>query len=268
MLSIEPEFEPAFAAAGLVSPEAICRKFLGDARPLETGVAVQPVEFDFPGRGRVALFFKLYSYRRPAWQFVGRASKARCEFRNYHVFEQLGIRTAQRVACGEERDWLGRLRGAFILTEAILGAMILTEFFQTTATREHRDGKTLRQSLLRQLAGMTRRAHDAGFFHHDLVWRNLLVTRTPPGEPQLWWIDCPRGQFDRGSPWRGRRRIKDLASLDKVASQVCTRSERAAFVREYLGLNSLDAGARRLIRAALNYRRTRWPEDWVGGEVS
>lgn len=262
MLTIEPGFQDAFAAAGLSSFDDVCRRFPGDEQPVKPGVMVKPVELEVPGRGLVRLFFKLYAYRRPAGNFIGRASKARCEFRNYEVFERLGIRAARRVACGEERDWLGRLRGAFILTEAIPNAMTLAEFFQAGAVRGSPGDKPLRQTLRRQLADMTRRAHAAGFFHHDLVWRNLLVTHTPPREPQLWWIDCPRGQFDRWSPWRARRRIKDLASLDKVASQLCSRSERAAFVREYLSRDHLDSEARRLIRATLHYRRTRWPEDW------
>ena len=145
--------------------------------------------------------------------------------------------------------------------------MTLTEFFQSVAARENAAAKALRQSLLHQLAGMTRRAHDAGFFHQDLKWRNLLVTHTPRMEPQLWWIDCPRGRFDRWSPWRARRGLKDLASLDKVAARVCTRSERAAFARDYLGRTSLDAEVRNLIRATLEDRRTRWPEDWDEGST-
>jgi hypothetical protein len=262
MLSIAPQYQAAFAAAGLLSPTAICEKFHGEVHVGKSDVVVEPVKLDIPERGGVAMFFKLYRYRRSSWRFIGRASKARCEFRNYGVFEQLGIRTARRVACGEVRDWLGRLRWAFILTETIPKALTLTEFLQSVATREHNAVMDLHQSLLHQLAGMARRAHDAGFYHQDLKWRNLLVTHTPGTDPQLWWIDCPRGRFDRWSPWRTHRRVKDLASLDKIAARVCTRSERVAFVRDYLERNSLDAEARNLVYAILDDRRTRWPEDW------
>lgn len=100
------------------------------------------------------------------------------------------------------------------------------------------------------------------FFHHDLVWRNILATEVADASPRLWWIDCPRGQFDRWSPWRRGRRLKDLASLDKVASKLCTRRERLEWLLRYLSKTEMDAEARQLARATLNYRRTRWPEDW------
>ncbi|MCX8090704.1 MAG: hypothetical protein N3I86_07185, partial [Verrucomicrobiae bacterium] len=118
----------------------------------------------------------------------------------------------------------------------------------------------LREALLQQLARATRCIHQAGFFHHDLFWRNILVTRASDGAPLVWWIDCPRGGFDRWSPRRWRRRLRDLAALDKVAVAVCTRAERMRFMRLYLGRARLDAPAKRLIRAVLRYRRRHWPE--------
>jgi len=109
---------------------------------------------------------------------------------------------------------------------------------------------------------MTRRLHQAGFFHNDLVWRNILATWTPPSPPSLWWIDCPRGAFHRWPVGRRRRVWKDLASLDKSASKCCTRAERVAFLLEYLGERRLTPSAKRLIREVQAYRRARWPEDW------
>jgi hypothetical protein len=56
--------------------------------------------------------------------------------------------------------------------------------------------------------------------------------------------------------------LKDLASLDKSAAKYCSRSERAAFIKEYLGKQRLDIEAKQLSRTALAYRKQRWPEDW------
>ena len=61
----------------------------------------------------------------------------------------------------------------------------------------------------------------------------------------------------------GRRR--DLASLDKTASQLCSRTERLRFFLHYLGKKKLTEKTRRMARDCLEYRRTRWPEDWRGG---
>jgi hypothetical protein len=108
---------------------------------------------------------------------------------------------------------------------------------------------------------MTRQIHDAGFFHNDLVWRNILVTWQPPEKPILWWIDCPRGRFVFRKLSRRRRRLKDLALLDKSASNFCTRKERLAFVKEYLGKKGLDDEMKDLICRTVAYDRKRWPKD-------
>jgi hypothetical protein len=108
---------------------------------------------------------------------------------------------------------------------------------------------------------MTRTIHEAGFFHHDLVWRNVVAT-FERGTPKVWWIDCPSGGFVRWG--RHRRRLKDLASLDKLASKHCTRGERLRFLGLYLGQPASAEATQRLARQILDYRRTRWPEDWEG----
>ncbi len=265
MLEIAANYQADFARLGLDSLEAVAALFLGGAAPVETTVLVRPASLPLADGQTIAVFYKQYEYRTPSWAFVGRASKARCEFRNYAVFARLGIPCAEALACGEQRDRLGRLCRAFILTRAVAGATPLISFWQQhCADRRSPQGAALRSSLCRQLAGMTRRIHEAGFFHHDLVWRNILVAWQPPAEPVVTWIDCPRGVVDRWSPWRRRRRLKDLASLDKSASRFCTAAERLRFLKWYLGAPRLDGAAKQLARDALAYRRARWPEDWTG----
>src|SRR6185369_14096452 len=105
--------------------------------------------------------------------------------------------------------------------------------------RKRSDIRQLRKHLVEQLADIARRLHAANFFHHDFVWRNILVTQDEASRPQIWLIDCPRGKFDH-SIRRHRRCIKDLASLDKVASQLCTRGERLLFLKLYLRKSPLD----------------------------
>ncbi len=261
MLLVRPEFQPAFQRLGLKSCDAVVRHFAGDPAAAAQRT-VHATTLAMPDGSCVAVFFKQYVYAPSAWKFIGRASKARCEFRNYEVFARLGIPAATPVACGEERDGLGRLRRAFIVTRAIPQAMTLVEFFQQRcASRGEQAGRCTREHFLRQLADMTRRIHQADFFHHDLVWRNILVTGSPPGEPKLWWIDCPRGRFDRWSPWRRWSRLRDLTSLDKLGSQLCTRGERLKFVKLYLGKKRLDSEARQLIRVALEYGKKRRPDE-------
>ena len=114
--------------------------------------------------------------------------------------------------------------------------------------------------LARQLAEILQRLHGANFFYYDLVWRNILVSRDKEGRARLFLIDCPRGGTTRFG--RARKRLRDLASLDKSAVQFCSRSERLRFLLDYLGKSRSDDETRSLIRDCIEYRRLRWPEDW------
>ena len=263
MLAIEAPYRQIFSALGLNSFDSVVAHFAGEHRPPKTTVVVKPALISAPGLSPIPVFYKQYEYVPAAWEFIFRPSKATREFQNYAAFLRVGIPCAERIACGELRDATGRLRRAFIITRAIPDAVNLIDFVKRHCpNRVTEHSRELRDALCGRLAELTRSAHSASFFHRDLVWRNILVTRQPLARPHLWWIDCPRGSFLRWTPWRRRHRLKDLASLDKTAAKLCTRAERVAFVRQYLGLKRLDPSAKRLIRDVLKYREQRWPEDW------
>jgi len=262
MLLIAEPYQAMFAALGLNSFDSITAAFGTPPRADRESVKVEQSVIARAGGPPVPVFFKQYFYPRPSLAFWGRASKAHCEFRHYGVFMQADVRCAERIACGEKRDRFGRLRHAFIITRTVPDAATFIGFMSSTPPSAASRTVQLRRNILRQLARMTRRSHDAGFYHRDLYGRNVLVTETPEQGPLVWWIDCPRGVFDRWSPWRRRSALKDLASLDKSASKHCSRSERLAFIQEYLAKPALDADAKKWIRDALDYRRQRWPEDW------
>jgi len=244
-LQIDPRAQDWWRTLRLDSCADVVRFFLPESPPEKSVVVLHRTA------GVREVFFKLYQYSGASWHFWLRRSKARCEYDNYAVFENIGVPTARRLACGEERDALGRLRRAFILTEAISRAWTLPQFVEEygpdRGTPKHRQ---LRDELSRQIALLTRRIHDAGFFHYDLVWRNILVTWVPHEQPKIWWIDCPRGGFSR----QRRRQVKDLASLDKMASKHCTRGERLSFLKSY-------GGDKRLAKEVLAYRKQRWPDE-------
>ena len=243
------EIEPAFIGrlGALRSYSAIVEHFT-------TGADMRaPV---FVTRGTLPdgteVFFKSYRYQSPSWRFLCRASKARREFHNYGSLAACGARVAQRVAVGERRDAIGRLREAFIITVAVPGARTLIEYAAATRAGAERD------RVFSELAQFTRAMHDRHFFYHDLVWRNVLVNN----KDEVVFIDCPRGGVARFG--RNRHRLRDLASLDKSAWKFCRRTERLRFILRYLGRTRVDAEARALVIACLNYRRKRWPEDWGG----
>lgn len=259
MVEIAAPYEAAWKALGVDSVQTASARFLPAPPPAKTTVIVQQTRMPLPDGRLLDVFYKQYEFARPAWKFIGRPSKARCEFQNYATFARLNIRCAEPIACGEDRDALGRLRRAFIVTRAIPSAQTLVEFWS-----ERRAPRRERIALIEQLARWTQRIHNESFFHHDLVWRNILANRDGKGSPQLWWIDCPRGSFNTWSPLRSRKQLKDLASLDKSAAKFCTRTERLRFVKIYLDITRLTDAAKKLIRDELAYRKSRWPEDWHG----
>ena len=256
LLLIEPAWREAFASLGLHSCGAAVRHFT-QSNVVKPGVLVKPTILPSPSGDATPVFYKQYEFASPSWRFLGRASKARREWESYTAFAECGVRCAERIAVGEERDGMGRLRRAFLITRAVPGAKTLTEFVQQDcADRSQPGSRSLRNQLLVQLAAMTRRIHERGFYHNDLYWRNILVNRTGNGAPELWWIDCPRGHHSRIR--REPRRVKDLACLDRMASLHCTRKERLDFVCAYLGKDRLDAEVVHLAAVVSIYRRRRW----------
>lgn len=247
-LWIHPSEIEAFAAAGIDSCDAATRCMrVTVPQASDTSVFVTPARLCLPSGDR-DVYFKIYRYARPSSRFLCRASKARREVQSYQAFDSLGIRCPQWIACGEDRDRLGRLRSAFVITEAVPDSMMLHEYAAGRPTRQ------ARVAVIEQLADAVRTAHDASFFHNDLHWRNILVSGDD--NPQVWWIDCPRGRFVRVSPFKRHYRIKDLACLDRGGFKHCTRVERIRFIERYL--QSRGTAARRLARDVEAYRKRRW----------
>jgi len=259
LLIVDPAYRRRFEELALTSAAAVIR-LLGEGNARRQGTAVVQTTLRFWDGSSEQIFFKQYIYPAPAWTFVGRRSKARREFENYAAFQRMDIPCAQALACGELRDKLGRLRRAFILTRAVPEAQTLIEFVQARCPRRtSAASRKLRREIITRLAPMVGRMHRENFFHNDLVWRNILITCSQQDVPELWWIDCPRGRF--ASLRRRRLQVKDLALLDKEGVRRCSRAERLAFVKAYLGRSRLDAEVKRLAKTILSYKRRRWRDE-------
>lgn len=259
-LVVDTRYQALLADLGWNSSGRVLREFIPAEAALPNKVLVAPKTVLAPGHEPLAIFFKCYSFPSPNWRFWMRPSKAQREFENYAVFEKLGIQCPHRVAWGETRDGLGRLRYAFIVTRAVRDAVTLLEFARTPGSNSLSAGnRQTRIGLSDELAAMVRRLHAGHFFHNDLYWRNVLVEWGADRAPRLWWLDCPRGKFRSWSPWRRRWQIKDLAALDVAASALCSRSERVRFIKDYLNAKKLDARSKALIRDVEGYRLRRWP---------
>jgi hypothetical protein len=173
--------------------------------------------------------------------------RVRKEWENLLAFRAWGIPTATLVGYGLQRRFGSFVRGALI-TEEIPDTADLANMAYNNDPRL-RDRRWVAH-VLRQVAAITRKLHNAGFAHNDLKWRNLLVDGGELATVHL--IDCPSGGY-----WWGvflqYRMIKDLACLDKVGKYQLSRSQRLRFYLDYAGHRRLTAKDKQDIRKILKF---------------
>jgi hypothetical protein len=203
------------------------------------------------------IYLKRYNYTRSKLQFSWPLpSKAAVECYGYGIMQQLGIACPQVLAIGEHRKF-GQLQAAFIITRGIDNSDNLENFARHTwypmaADQRRQVYRQIRNALLQQL----RSAHGAGFCHHDLKWRNVLVTKEQ-NEYTTYWIDCPRARVMRH---RTRRlQLVDLGALARLAISYLSPFEQMRFLRDYLGPRQAHL-ARRLFLDIRAYLARRPPE--------
>ncbi|MGH8726594.1 MAG: lipopolysaccharide kinase InaA family protein [Burkholderiales bacterium] len=189
-----------------------------------------------------SIYFKRYTYNRDRFRYWLRRSKAMTEVWGYGELSRIGIPVPEILAYGEQRQF-GFLRAAFIVTLAVGESKDLKKFTDELQSRIER--KQTYRILAKQLASQLRAAHEKGFFHHDLKWKNILVRQTAGGS-SLHWIDCPRAHHKAFH--RQRAVVCDLASLARDARDHLSPFEQLRFLHDYLGDEFDKAALRNLVR--------------------
>lgn len=179
-------------------------------------------------------------------RYFGRP-RVQAEWENLLNFHAWGIPAATVVGFGMERRNGAFYRGALI-TQELAGTCDLAQLAKGGDPRI-RDAAWVNH-VARQIAHATRMMHDQRFAHNDLKWRNILVDDQRLANVFL--IDCPGGNFWWG-PMLERRKVKDLACLDKLAKQFLSRSQRLRFYKTYCGHQHLSATDRKRIAAVIRY---------------
>lgn len=205
-------------------------------------------------RNEITAYLKMYRPTRgfrPWWM----RDKAVIEVDNYALLrERCGVSVPRVLAYGCRRSrW--HVLNAFILTEAVAGAVPLDEY-----ERHHwpegpsRYPNARRRRLLTATADLVADLHTARFCHIDLQWRNLLVSDTKAG-PVLHVIDCARGGRRTSALrwWHGR--LRDLSSLYKLGRFRLSLAEQVRWLRRYLGVRRLRPEDRLLVHSVLFDRR-------------
>jgi len=135
------------------------------------------------------------------------------EYENLAWLRAHGFHAPEPLAAGV--SWRGGLpRFQFLFTRAVGGAETLAEILAAGVGRPDRPG------ILDLLAREVARMHAAGFVHHDLFARNILVTGSPKAA-RVWFLDCWAG--GPGPQLRGP--AYDLACL--LGSEGLTPTERS-----------------------------------------
>ncbi|MCX8011599.1 MAG: hypothetical protein N3A64_00375, partial [Desulfobacterota bacterium] len=165
--------------------------------------------------------------------FFFRTYSLQNEWKNLLTFKRSGIPTMIPIAVGVRRKfpfW----NESFLLTLGIPAVKTLEEvlpdyFFSP------QDSTRLKQKriLIKNLAQLTKRMHNAGFRHQDFYLCHILIDLTNnPASPLLYVADLHRAKKRRFFQLKGQ--IKDLAALNYSApSNLISRSDRLRFLKEY-----------------------------------
>ncbi len=179
-------------------------------------------------------------------------SRLRMELNNLQRFHQWGLNAPIVVGYGEDYILSRTLRGVLI-TAAVERAESLDTIAKLFPERLQQSSWL--NSVLKQIADLTATLHAQRFCHNDLFWRNLLIQDNSDG-PKVFVIDCPSGSF---WPWPFlyKRRVKDLACLDKLGMHYLSKTQRLRFMHNYVSALGIEEDIRQLITDVLKYPERR-----------
>lgn len=181
------------------------------------------------------IYFKTYSFHGQLKDYFMRQSKCAVEVNSYQILDEIGIPTIKPLAFGEDRIF-GMLKSCCIVTLGVDNTTQLEDWAKEIWLKLPEDDKKKAfQQIFKETAKYTRMAHEAGFFHYDLKWRNIIIKKDGD-DYKTTWIDCPRG---RKMPLREERgRMVDLSCLARLALSYLSKTQRLRFLYTYYGENA------------------------------
>jgi hypothetical protein len=170
------------------------------------------------------------------------------EAANYRFLRGVDGVAVPEVICYGCRRGIFRRPDGFIMTREVPNASPLDAFVAARwPDPAGAAGDPRREELVLKTARLVRRMHDAGFFHIDLQWRNLLVSSADRSLTMV-VIDSARGGRSWHPVLREHGRLRDLSSLAKDAVARMSRTERIRWLKRYLGVRRLTGEHRELVR--------------------
>jgi len=270
-LHINETLWPTLEAAGLATLDALMAVKKGEVYRKAAGRSTVRLVLDDPASGETrALYLKRYTavpWRtglRRTLSLNEPESLARREMGGLVRLADLGIASMRPVAFGGEVRRGGRAERSVLVTEEVAGAVQADDWFEARfAGPLTPDRAAEKRRLIRQMADLARRVHEANLSHRDFYLCHILVRPVEGAEPVLHLIDLQRLTHHRRGIGR-RWIVKDLAALlfssrpgpaTGIASPVFTRTDRLRFARAYFKADRLAPEHKRLVRAVVRKAR-------------
>ncbi|MFQ5682103.1 MAG: lipopolysaccharide kinase InaA family protein [Candidatus Binatia bacterium] len=204
--------------------------------------------FRYPrGENGEEFFLKIYDRSRSfgAFKDTFRDSKAFRALRQGISLSEHGFHVPLIIAAGEERSFRF-LKRAFLVSSAIKGVS-LPQFLEEYAAIPVNVGNVRKKTeYIKKLALETRRLHQQGFIHGDLVPSNI-VARVEKEEVTFFFIDNDRTRHYPG--WFPNLLWKrNLVQLNRFALPGISLQDRMRFLHFYAGEKTWGKQNRGLIR--------------------
>ncbi|MTI63685.1 lipopolysaccharide core heptose(I) kinase RfaP [Methylophaga sp.] len=168
---------------------------------------------------------------------------AKNEWRAIKRLHQLGVDTMTLAGYGE-RGLNPARRESFVITDELTETMSLEHV--GLQWQQRKPTFRTKQTLIRRLAAMSRKMHQAGINHRDYYLCHILLTEAfaetnqITEDTELFLIDLHRTQIRRRVPERWL--VKDLGSLYFSAHEVqLSQRDKYRFIKNYSGLSLRQA---------------------------
>jgi len=164
---------------------------------------------------------------------------------------QEGYAIAAPIAAVEYRH-RGVLIKSFYLAEEIAGARTIADYWREDLVSLHGvAGRLKRRAVLRTLARVFKSLHEKRIYHNDLKASNILVVDGGSVSGEIFSLIDLQG-LKKCSYISKRRRIKNLAQINRTLGNHLTRTEKCFFIKAYVGDDVSDRRKlRRLLRSIL-----------------
>jgi hypothetical protein len=168
---------------------------------------------------------------------------------------EAGYSTAWPIAAVEYRSW-GILTKSLYLSEGVSGAKTVEAFWcEDCVPLKGVEGYRKRRAFLRKLARLFQSLHRQNIYHNDLKASNILVVDESASSAELFHLIDLQG-LKKCFYISRRRRIRNLAQLNRTLGAFMTATERLFFLDTYLDFHLPDQNnKKRLVESILERSR-------------